>query len=329
MFPARVRRAWTGPQCGPTHTLTGMADSPVRVDVGGQTLKLTNLDKVLYPATGFTKGEVIDHVVAVSDPLLAALADRPLTRKRWPDGVGSQPFFEKNKPRGTPEWVRTVFFAEHGDDGVDYVIADQLPTLVWLANLAALELHVPQWTVGPRGGAHGPDLLVFDLDPGPPATIVECCQVATLLRDRLASDGLRAWPKTSGNKGAQLYVPIGSGRGKRVGSGRTSEYAKALATELSDQHRDLVVAAMAKQARGGKVFIDWSQNNPAKTTIAPYSLRGTERPQVSTPLTWDEVESVESPADLVFDPAQAQQRLSDLGDLLAPMRDADQALPTG
>ncbi|HET7329024.1 MAG TPA: non-homologous end-joining DNA ligase [Nocardioidaceae bacterium] len=308
----------------PSPLSTSASSSSVRVDVGGEKLKLTNLDKVLYPATGFTKGEVIDYVVAVSDPLLAALADRPLTRKRWPDGVESQPFFEKNKPRGTPDWVRTVFFAEHGDDGVDYVIADRLPTLVWLANLAALELHVPQWTVGPRGGVRSPDLLVFDLDPGPPASIVECCRVATLLRERLDVDDLRAWPKTSGNKGAQLYVPI-----KPAGSGRTSAYAKQLATELSREHPDLVVSTMAKGARGGKVFIDWGQNNPAKTTVAPYSLRGTERPQVSTPLSWDEVESVESAAELVFGPAQAQQRLADLGDLLAPMREVEQTLPAG
>jgi bifunctional non-homologous end joining protein LigD len=301
-----------------------MAKSDVRVEVGGRTLKLSNLDKVLYPATGFTKAEVIDHVVAVADPLLAHLADRPLTRKRWPDGVDSQPFFEKNKPRGTPDWVRTVFMPEHGDDGVDYVIAEELATLVWLANLAALELHVPQWTVGPRGGVHDPDLLVFDLDPGPPATLVECCRVALLLRDRLAEDDLQAWPKTSGNKGAQLYVPI-----KPAGSGRTSEYAKALGAELAREHPDLVVATMAKRERPGKVFIDWSQNNPAKTTIAPYSLRGTERPQVSTPLSWDEVASVDRAEELVFAPPAVHERLADLGDLLAPMRSVEQRLPAG
>lgn len=300
-----------------------MVESDVRVEVGGRTLKLSNLDKVLYPATGFTKAEVIDHFVAVADPLLAHLADRPLTRKRWPDGVDAQPFFEKNKPRGTPDWVRTVFMPEHGDDGVDYVIAEELATLVWLANLAALELHAPQWTVGPRGGVHDPDLLVFDLDPGSPATIVECCEVALLLRDRLADDDLQAWPKTSGNKGAQLYVPI-----KPAGSGRTSDYAKQLGAELAREHGGLVVATMAKRERRAKVFIDWSQNNPAKTTIAPYSLRGTDRPQVSTPLTWAEVESVHSADDLVFGPADVHDRLSDLGDLLEPMREVEQALPT-
>jgi bifunctional non-homologous end joining protein LigD len=194
---------------------------------------------------------------------------------------------------------------------------------VWAANLAALELHVPQWTVGPRGGVRDSDLVVFDLDPGPPATIVECCRVALLLRDRLAADGLQAWPKTSGSKGAQLYVPI---RPAATGQ-RTSAYAKRLAAELSHEHPDLVVATMSKQARPGKVFIDWSQNNAAKTTVAPYSLRGTERPQVSTPLTWAEVGDVRRAEDLVFTPADVVGRIEEHGDLLAKMRSSRQRLP--
>jgi bifunctional non-homologous end joining protein LigD len=300
-----------------------VAESKVRVDVDGRSLSLSNLEKVLYPASGFTKGEVIDYYVQVSDPIVAHLADRPATRKRWPDGVGSEFFFEKNCPRGTPDWVRTVL-VEHGE-GVRYVVVDDLPTLVWLANLAALELHVPQWTVGPRGGVRDSDLVVFDLDPGPPATIIECCRVAELLRDRLAADGLQAWPKTSGNKGAQLYVPIDP----PASGSRTSDYAKRLAAELSREHGDLVVATMSRQARPGKVYIDWSQNNPAKTTIAPYSLRGTERPQVSTPLHWDEVAGARRAADLVFTPGDAVGRLEAYGDLLAPMRDSRQRLPDG
>ena len=297
-----------------------MAESKVRVDVDGRSLALSNLEKVLYPASGFTKGEVIDYYVRVSDPIVAHLTDRPATRKRWPDGVGSEYFFEKNTPRGTPDWVRTVLI-EHGE-GVRYVVVDSLPTLVWVANLAALELHVPQWTVGPRGGVRDSDLVVFDLDPGPPATIVECCRVAELLRERLAADRLQAWPKTSGNKGAQLYVPVEPASGSR-----TSGYAKQLAAELSREHGDLVVATMSKQARPGKVYIDWSQNNPAKTTIAPYSLRGTERPQVSAPLTWQEVGDVRRAQDLVFGPGDVVDRLEELGDLLAPMRDSQQRLP--
>jgi bifunctional non-homologous end joining protein LigD len=299
-----------------------MAGTKVRVDIDDRPLTLTNLDKVLYPAAGFTKGEVIDYYVFVAGPLLAHLADRPLTRKRWPDGISSQAFFEKNRPRGTPEWVRTVHIAEHGDDGVDYVIAEDLPTLVWLANLAAIELHVPQWTVGSRGGIRHPDLLVFDLDPGPPATIMECCRVACWLRDRLAADSLAAWPKTSGSKGAQLYVPV-----RQTPATVTSAYAKQLAEELSAEHPDLVVARMAKQERGGKVFIDWSQNSAAKTTVAPYSLRGVERPAASTPLTWEEVAACRKPTDLVFSPDAVRERLEAFGDLLEPMRATSQQLP--
>jgi bifunctional non-homologous end joining protein LigD len=298
-----------------------VAGSKTRVEVEGRSLSLTNLDKVIYPASGFTKGEVVDYYVSVAEPIVAHLRDRPATRKRWPDGVGSEAFFEKNAPRGTPDWVRTVL-VEHGE-GVHYVVVDDLPTLVWAANLAALELHVPQWTVGPRGGVKDSDLVVFDLDPGAPATVVDCCRVAEALRDRLAADGLQAWPKTSGKKGAQLYVSISPA----AGGGRTSAYAKRLATELSREHPDTVTATMSKQARPGKVFVDWSQNNPAKTTIAPYSLRGTERPQVSTPLAWAEVEDVRRASDLVFTPADVVARLEEHGDLLAPMRDSRQRLP--
>jgi bifunctional non-homologous end joining protein LigD len=300
-----------------------VADSKVRVNIGGQTLSLSNLAKVLYPETGFTKGEVIDYYVSVAEPLLAHLADRPLTRKRWPDGVESQPFFEKNAPRGTPDWARVVHIAEHGDAGVDYIVADDLATLVWLANLAALELHVPQWKVDADDQILPVDLMVFDLDPGPPATIVECAQVACLLRDSLAADGLHSWAKTSGAKGAQMYVPL-----EPSNSRDTSGYAKALAESLSRDHPDLVVARMTKQVRAGKVFIDWSQNNAAKTTIAPYSLRGTAQPSVSTPLTWEELEAAESVADLRFGPADLTDRLGDVGDLLEPMRATEQSLPS-
>jgi bifunctional non-homologous end joining protein LigD len=299
-----------------------VSSSKVRVNVGDQTLSLSNLSKVLYPETGFTKGEVIDYYVSVAEPLLAHLADRPLTRKRWPDGVEAQPFFEKNAPRGTPNWAHVVHIAEHGDAGVDYIVADDLATLVWLANLAALELHVPQWKVDADDKIQPADLLVFDLDPGPPATVVDCAQVALLLRDRLSDDGLDCWAKTSGAKGAQMYVPLNP-----ASTGDTSEYAKALAEQLSAEHPDLAVARMTKQVRTGKVFIDWSQNNAAKTTIAPYSLRGTPQPSVSTPLTWDEVEAADNVADLRFGPADVADRLSDLGDLLESMRSTQQALP--
>src|SRR4051812_3923920 len=204
-----------------------MADTKVTVEVAGQTLSLSNLGKVMYPETGFTKGEVIDYYVGVADVLIPHLTDRILTRRRWPDGTGGQPFFEKNTPRGTPDFVRTVFMAEHGDDGVEYVVCDDVPTLVWLANLAALEMHVPQWLLDEKDRPMDADLVVFDLDPGPPATIVECCDVANAVRTALELNGLTAYPKTSGNKGMQLMVPI-----EPASPTETSAFAKRLAEEL-------------------------------------------------------------------------------------------------
>jgi bifunctional non-homologous end joining protein LigD len=298
-----------------------MADK-VTVEIEGRKLALSNLDKVLYPVAGFTKGEVIDYYVKVGDAILPHLADRLLTRKRWPDGTAHQPFFEKNTPRGTPDWVRTVFMEQHGDDGVEYVVAEDLATLVWLANLAALELHVPQWKVGPRGGPQDADLVVFDLDPGAPADIIDCCNVALTLKQLLEADGLTAYAKTSGNKGAQLYVPI-----EPATSHRTSTYAKKLADQLAAAIPDDVVSSMEKRVRTGKVFIDWSQNNAAKTTIAPYSMRGVDRPTVSTPLTWDEVADAKDAADLRFETAEVVRRLDELGDLLADMPDRAAPLP--
>ena len=291
-----------------------MAAEKVTVEVGGQTLALTNLSKVLYPETGFTKGEVIDYYANICDALLPHLADRPLTRKRWPNGTAAEPFFEKNTPRGTPDFVRTVFLAEHGDEGIEYVIADSLATLVWLANLAALELHVPQWKVDADGKPLAADLVVFDLDPGPPADVIDCCNVALALQQLIESDGLTAFPKTSGNKGAQLYVPV-----EPTSAANTSAYAKRLAEQLEAALPDLVVASMDKRLRKGKVFIDWSQNNAAKTTIAPYSLRGINRPTVSTPLTWDEIADARTATDLVFLAEDLAARLAGHQDLIADL----------
>ncbi|QFG25000.1 non-homologous end-joining DNA ligase [Actinomadura sp. WMMB 499] len=288
-----------------------------RVEVDGRTLSLSNLDKNLYP--DFTKGEVIDYYARVAPVMLPHLKDRPATRIRWPDGVDGGKFFEKNAPSHTPDWVRTATVPSPGStmgrDTVDYVVVDDLPTLVWCANLAALELHIPQWKVGPRGKVHSPDLLVFDLDPGAPATVVEACKVAAMLRDVLAEDGLESYPKTSGKKGLHLYVPIK----KPSQAERTSEYAKAAAQRLAEEHRDLVVAKMEKRLRKGKVFVDWSQNNPAKTTVAPYSLRAASGPTVSTPLTWDELDACKDAADLVFTPGEALARIDERGDLLEPL----------
>jgi bifunctional non-homologous end joining protein LigD len=286
---------------------------PVQVEVDGHQLTLTNLDKVLYPATGFTKGEVLDYYSRIAPVLLPHLADRPLTVKRYPNGVDGPFFFEKNAARGTPAWVRTVTVEVPGStknrDTIDYVVVEQLATLVRLANLAALELHVPQWRLPARARRARTDLIVFDLDPGPPATIVECCEVALALRDLLTDDGLTGYPKTSGSKGMQVSAPVSVD-----GPALTSEYARWVAQRLEQSLGGLVVSRMAKALRPGKVLVDWSQNNPAKTTVAPYSLRARPAPTVSTPLTWDEVAAG---APLSFTAPQVLARVDALGDLAA------------
>ncbi len=291
-----------------------------RVRVEGTSLTLSNLDKALYP-DGFTKGEVIDYYARIAPAILPHLKDRPVTRVRYPDGVDGQKFFEKNAPSHTPGWVRTVRVPTPGGtrDSLNFVLVDDLATLVWLANLAALELHVPQWTAGPRGGLHDPGLMVFDLDPGAPAGMDEAREVAVLLRDLLAADGLESWPKTSGKKGLHLYVPI-----EEATDGRTSAYAKEAARRLESEHGRLVVSRMDKRLRTGKVFVDWSQNNRHKTTVAPYSLRAASEPSVSTPVTWEEVED---DAELGFGPDDVRERVEEHGDLLAPLLELRQKLP--
>jgi bifunctional non-homologous end joining protein LigD len=288
----------------------------VLVEVEGKRLRLSNLDKALYP--GFTKAQVIDYYSRIAPCLLPHLKDRPVTLRRWPDGVLGQPFFEKNAARHAPEWLRKVRIetpgSTKGNETLDFVVLDDLPSLVWSANMAALELHIPQWKVDKEGERLTPDLVVFDLDPGPPATIVECCEVALLLREVLAEHGLKAVAKTSGNKGMQLYAPITT-----TAVERTSEYAKAVAEHLAREHPKLVVARMAKDLRPRKVFIDWSQNNRYKTTIAPYSLRGRDTPTVSTPITWDEVAACRHPNDLTFTAKNVLTRVEEHGDLLKPL----------
>jgi bifunctional non-homologous end joining protein LigD len=293
--------------------------SPVTVDVLGRRLRLSNLDKVLYPEAGFTKGEVIDYYTRIAPVLLPHLADRPLTVKRYPNGVDGAFFFEKNAPRGTPEWVRTALLPAPGStmnrDEISYVVVSDLPTLVWLANLAALELHTPQWTVGPRGGVRAADQLVLDLDPGPPASIVECCQVALLLRELLVADGLTPVPKTSGSKGLQVYAAVAE-----TPAERTSEYALRLARRLAQERPALVVSRMTKSLRPGKVLVDWSQNNAAKTTVSVYALRARPLPTVSTPVTWDEVAAAAgSGSRLSFVADEVLARVAADGDLFAPL----------
>ncbi|MBO3740762.1 non-homologous end-joining DNA ligase [Actinoplanes flavus] len=286
------------------------------VHIEGRDLELSNLDKVMYPSAGFTKGEVIDYYTRVAPVLLPHLRNRAVTRIRYPNGVDEAHFFEKNKPGGTPDWVRVATLPVPGStksrETIDYVVVDDLPTLVWLANLAAIELHTPQWRIGAD-----PDLLVVDLDPGAPAGLRECCAVAMLMRDRLAADGIDAHPKTSGKKGMQLCCPISGTQSADVVSG----YAKKVAEELAKMVPGSITAKMAKQLRPGKIFIDWSQNNAFKTTVAPYSLRAGATPTASTPLTWDEVMAMatEEIPSWQCGATETLQRVEEHGDLLAAM----------
>jgi bifunctional non-homologous end joining protein LigD len=296
-------------------------DEKVTVEVDGHALQLSNLHKVLYPQTGFTKGAVIDYYSRIAPVLLPHLADRPLTIKRYPNGVDEKFFFEKNAARGTPDWVRTVTLPVPGStknrETIDFVVVEKLATLVWLANLAALELHVPQWRIPRRARKPRTDLLVFDLDPGAPATIEQCCEVAVHVRDLVAEDGLELYAKTSGSKGMQV-----SARVEVDDPDLTSKYAHTVAKRLEQQHPNLIVSRMTKSLRDGKVFVDWSQNNPAKTTVAPYSLRARDEPTTSTPVTWEEVESG---AHLRFTCDEVLDRVDQYGDLFAGTLDGPAA----
>ena len=310
------------------------AGDKIAVQVEGRDLTLTNLAKVLYPADGFTKAEVLDYYQRISPVLLPHIAGRPVTLKRYPDGVDGESFFAKHAPAGRPDWVRTEEIITQSSrsrapgEPVEYVVMDDLPTLMWAANLAALELHVPMWRfpepdsgqAGKPAPEHGlePDLLVFDLDPGAPATIVECCRVAEALRPLLADEDLDALPKTSGGKGLQLYARI-AGRG--MNAEQVSELAKGFAERLERELPALVVSRMTKSLRTGKVLIDWSQNNGSKTTIAPYSLRARVHPTVSTPVTWDEVAACQDVQDLFFTAPDTLARVAEHGDLFAPLAD--------
>ncbi|QTE31473.1 non-homologous end-joining DNA ligase [Pengzhenrongella sicca] len=272
----------------------------------------------MYPAVGMTKAEVIDYYARVADAILPQLKDRPVTRIRFPDGVAGQQFFEKNVPAGAPDWVRRQRLAASPgaeDEGTMLTLPflDDLPSLVWSANQGALELHTPQWRVGPRGGLRNPDRLVIDLDPGAPAALHDCARVAHLVADRLRADGLEPVPVTSGSKGLQLYAPL---RGRRTVL-EVRQYARDLAHELAAEHPRQIVALMTKNLRGGKVLLDWSQNHPAKTTITPYSLRGRDRPTVAAPRTWAELDDDELRQ---LTPDEVLDRLADIGDLLAPGR---------
>ena len=301
-----------------------MAKKETVIEIEGKTLKLSNLDKVLYPAVGFTKGQVIDYFVRIAPILLPHLKDRPLTLKRYPEGVDGMFFYEKNCPKHRPEWVKTAPIYSHGrKDYIQFCLAQDLPTLVWAANLADLELHT---SLSYAAKIERPTMMVFDLDPGPPADIVLCCQVAFWLKDIFDRFKLQSFAKTSGSKGLQIYVPLNT----PVTYDETKSFSHALARLLEQEHPDLVVSDMKKALRVGKVFVDWSQNDEHKTTINVYSLRAKERPTVSTPVSWDEVEKCRKKKDvnlLVFDSKQVLARVEKMGDIFSPVLTLEQRLP--
>jgi bifunctional non-homologous end joining protein LigD len=291
----------------------------MHVDVEGRTLRISSLDKVLYPRTGTTKGEVLNYYASVSSVLLPHLRDRAVTRIRWPHGVEGNSFFEKNAPSGTPSWVRTATVPTTGsrsqsdNDTIRFPVCGDLATLTWLVNLAALELHVHQWQVTQAGRPRHPDRLVIDLDPGEPAGLHECCQVALKVRDALAERDLACSPVTSGSKGLHLYAALP----RKLDSDATTALAKEIAEDLQRADPGAITATMTKAKRPGKVFLDWSQNSGSKTTISPYSLRGRERPTVATPITWEEVEQgAEDPLGLEqFRFEEVLERVQEHGDL--------------
>jgi len=297
----------------------------VEVTVEGRQLKLSNIDKVLYPVTGFTKGQVIDYYSRIAPVLLPHLQHRALTLKRYPNGVDSQFFYEKNCPKHRPPWVDTVsVWSERNKADVNYCLANEKAALVWVANLASLELHT---SLACADEITRPTMMVFDLDPGAPAAMVECARVGLAIREVLDQLGLASFAKTSGSKGLQLYAPLNT----PVTFDDTKPFAHALARMLEARLPDLVVSQMAKDLRKGKVFIDWSQNDVAKTTVCVYSLRARERPTVSTPLTWDEVEQVAATGDpdlVVLDADAVLERVGEHGDLFAPVAELEQSLPS-
>ncbi|MGW5254804.1 non-homologous end-joining DNA ligase [Streptomyces sp. NPDC004012] len=286
-------------------------------EVAGHRLALSNLQKVLHPATGFTKGELLHYYATTADALLPHLRDRPLSFLRYPDGPDGQVFFAKNVPPGTPDWVTTAE-VPRAEGPARMVLVQDLASLMWAANLVT-EFHTPQWRVETPDVA---DRLVFDLDPGAPATVVECCRVALWLRERLAADGIEAYAKTSGSKGLHLLAPV-----EPTPSQRTTEYAKRLAVEAEQAMPRLVLHRMTRSLRPGKVFVDWSQNAARKTTAAPYTLRARPEPTVSAPVTWEEVADCGSPGALVLCARDIAPRLQAYGDLLAPLLDPARARP--
>jgi bifunctional non-homologous end joining protein LigD len=298
-----------------------MPASEVRVEVGSRTLKLTNLEKVLYPKTGFTKASVIDYYVRIAPVMLDHIGDRGITMRRFPDGVEAESFFNKRCPDWKPDWMQAVRGPGESDGPIDYCQLSETAALAWAANLAALEIHSPM----ARGNdVESPTMLVYDLDPGESTGMVECCQIALSLTEVLDAVGLQSWPKTSGSKGLQLYVPLNTPHTHQ----HASAFAKATGQLLERQRPNEITTTMGASKRVGKVLIDWSQNSRHKTTIAPYSLRAKPTPTVSTPLTWDEVDAGASGEPLSFEAPEVLSRVEALGDLFAPTVELEQTLPT-
>ncbi len=298
--------------------------TPTIVEVQGRKLTLTNLEKILYPAAGFAKGQVIDFYVRIAPVLLPHLAGRALTMKRYPEGVDHEYFFEKNAPMHRPAWVKTApVWSESNRRTINFILANDLATLVWIANLASIELH-PSLSLA--SDIETPTMIVFDLDPGPPADIVQCAQVGLWVRAIFDHFGLQSFPKTSGSKGMQIYVPLNT----KTTYEQTKSFAHAIARLLEQEHPELVVSDMKKAVRTNKVFVDWSQNDQHKTTISVYSLRAREHPTVSTPITWEEVEQALKKKDalrLVFEAKDVLARVEKMGDLFAPVQTLKQKLP--
>lgn len=298
-----------------------------QVEVDGKELRLTNLDKVLYPATGFTKGEMVDYYAKVAPAIVPHLSGRAVTLRRFPEGVEDldAAFFEKRCPKHRPKWVKTTRVQAGPNAGkIDFCVCDSLPTLIWMAQLAALELHP---SLSKSRAPKRPTVVAFDLDPGPPADVVDCSRVALRLRDLLAQLDLQSFAKTSGSKGMQLYVPLNT----KTSYEETRPFAQAIAKIVAKQNPDDVLAKMGKKSdRSGKVFIDWYQNNERKTTISVYSLRARDRPTCSTPVAWEEVEATADSGDgkaLVFETGDVLKRLNLHGDLFAPVLELEQKLP--
>jgi bifunctional non-homologous end joining protein LigD len=295
-----------------------VAAARVEVEVEGRRLSLSNLDKLMYPKVGFTKGQVIDYYTRIAPVLLPHLRGRPLTLKRYPDGVESQFFYEKQCPSHRPEWVRTARIVM-GQKAIDFCLCDDLPTLVWAANLADLELHP---SLSRAAKIERPTMMAFDLDPGSPAGLTECCEVALILRETLARLGLESFPKTSGSKGLQVYVPLNV---EHASYDDTKPFSNAVARHLEAEHPKLIVSRQKKELRRGKVLIDWSQNDEHKTTVCVYSLRARDRPTVSTPVAWDELAD---PQGLDFETEAVLERVEERGDRFAPVIALEQELPT-